>query len=141
MESRKFGDRWFVRIDRGEEVVETLKAFCREHRVRLGTITGIGATDRAVVGLFRTGTRQYLTREFTGDMEITNLTGNVSTLDGHVYIHLHVTLSDPEYKAWGGHLTSAVISGTLEAVVHEAEGSLERAFDEHVGLNLFRFDA
>jgi len=138
MKSRKFGNRWVVRMDRGEEVVESLKAFCREHRIRLGTVTGIGATNRAVIGLFRTTTREYLTREFSGDLEILNLTGNVSTLDGDVYIHLHATLSDPEHRAWGGHLTSAIISGTLEAVVHEMEGSVERGFDEQVGLNLFR---
>jgi len=138
MKSRKFGDRWFVRIDRGEEIVETLKTFCRKRRIRLGTVTGIGATDRAVVGLFRTDTREYVTRELTGDMEITNLAGNISTLEGRAYLHLHVTLSDPEYRAWGGHLTSAIVSGTLEAVVQEVEGSLERVFDEQVGLNLFK---
>jgi uncharacterized protein len=138
MKSRKFGNRWIVRIDRGEEIVSSLRHFCREHQIRLGAVSGIGATNRAVIGLFKTATKEYLTRELTGDMEITNLSGNISSMKGEAYIHLHITLSDVEHNAWGGHLSSAVVSGTLEAVVHEMDGSVEREFDEQVGLNLYK---
>ncbi len=138
MKYRKFGNRWIVRIDKGEEVVDSLKTFCRENSIKLGAVSGIGATNRVVIGLFKTATKEYFTHELTGDLEITNLTGNISTLEGEVYIHLHITLSDSEHKAWGGHLSSAMISGTLEAVVHEMDGSVERAFDEGVGLNLYK---
>jgi len=138
MKSRRFGSRWIVRIDRGEEIVSSLRHFCRENKIRLGAVSGIGATSRAVIGLFKTGTKEYLTRELTGDMEITNLSGNISSMKGDVYTHLHITLSDAEYKAWGGHLSSAVVSSTVEAVVHEMDGSVEREFDEQVGLNLYK---
>ncbi len=138
MKYGKFGDRWIVRIDRGEEIVESLKTFCVETGVRLGAVSGIGATNRVVIGLFKTATKEYCTHEMTGDLEITNLTGNISTMEGEIYIHLHVTLSDHEHRAWGGHLTSAVISGTLEAMVHAMEGTVDREFDEGVGLNLYK---
>jgi uncharacterized protein len=138
MKSRRFGNRWIVRIDRGEEIVSSLRHFCRENQIRLGAVSGIGATNQAVIGSFKTATQEYFTRELTGDMEITNLTGNISSMKGEVYTHLHITLSDAEYKAWGGHLSSAVVSGTLEAVVHEMDGSVEREFDDKVGLNLYK---
>ena len=101
MQYRKSGDRWIVRIDRGEEIVENLKRFCEESGVRSGAVSGIGATNRAVIGLFKTATKEYLSHEMTGDLEITNLTGNISTMDGELYLHLHVTLSDEEHRAWG----------------------------------------
>ncbi len=139
MEFSKFGTNWIVRIDKGEEIVETLKQFCRENGIKLGSVSGIGATDKTTLGLFKTRTKEYLPTEITGDHEITSLAGNVSTMNGETYIHLHITLSDINYKAFGGHLTSAVVSGTCEIVIHEVTGEVDRAFDEDVGLNLYRF--
>ena len=139
MESRRFGNQWIVRIDRGEEVVGTLKRFCTENGIRLGSVSGIGAVGSVRVGLFKTGTKEYLTTELQGDFEITSLTGNISTLAGEVYLHLHITLSDEGYHALGGHLSAAVVSGTCELVVTEIAGEMDREFDPGVGLNLYRF--
>lgn len=138
MKFRRFGNEWIVRIDKGEEIVEELKRFCREKDIRLGSVSGIGATGRTTIGLFKTSTREYLTTELTGDYEITNLTGNISTMNGEVYLHLHITLSDGSYNAFGGHLSSAVVSGTCEITVRRMDGEVDRAFDEEVGLNLYR---
>ena len=139
MESRRFGNQWVVRIDKGEEVVGTLKRFCSENGVRLGSVGGIGAADSIRVGLFRTGTREYVTTDLKGDFEITSLTGNISTMAGQVYLHLHITLSDADYRAFGGHLNTAVVSGTCELVVTEMAGEMDREFDPGVGLNLYKF--
>ncbi len=42
-------------------------------------------------------------------------------------------------NVYGGHLTEAVISGTGELVLTEIEGTVDRKFDEEIGLNLFEF--
>jgi hypothetical protein len=139
MESRKCGMRWVVRIDKGEEVVATLRWFCAEKGIRLGSVSGIGAADRVTLGYFETATKQYHTFERSGDHEITALSGNVTTLNGEVYLHLHVTLSDQDCRAFGGHLSSALISGTCELVIDELEGGVDRQFNNEVGLNLLRF--
>ena len=44
--------------------------------------------------------------------------------------------SNSKYDAYGGHLNSAVISGTGEIVIEEIGGKIEREFNEEVGLNL-----
>jgi len=75
MEYRKFDDKYLVRLDKGEDVVESIKTLCRENKIKLGTVCGIGAVNKAVVGLFETGTKRYHSKELTGDMEITSLTG------------------------------------------------------------------
>lgn len=137
MRFKKCGSRWLVRLDRGEELVETLGRFCSEHRIGAATVSGIGAADRLVLGYFETGTKKYHTFERQGDHEITALTGNVTTtLEGQVYLHLHVTVSDTECRAFGGHLSAARISGTCEVVLDPLEGVIERKFDPGVGLNL-----
>lgn len=138
MEARACGGHWIVRIDKGEEVVETLERFCREKGIRLGTVSGIGATDKATIGCFRTRTREYVRQEVVGDHEITSLTGNISRMKDDVYLHLHVNLADSDTRTFGGHLNSAVVSGTCEVAIQVFEGQVEREFNGEVGLNLMK---
>lgn len=139
MEYKRFGSKFVVRLDKGEEIVASLKALCQENNIKLGMIYGIGATDKAVVGLFDTSVKEYFSRELTGDMEITCLLGNVSEHDGEVYLHLHITLADENQGAYGGHLNSAVISATGEIVIDVLDGEVGRLFDDQIGINLLEF--
>ena len=109
------------------------------NNIRLGSVTGIGAVDRAVIGLFETAKKKYHSREITGDMEITSLVGNISSQDGEVYLHLHITLADSSLRAVGGHLNKAVISATGEIIIDTMEGQVDRKFCAEVGLNLLEF--
>ena len=139
MEAKAAGKHWIIRIDKGEEIVATLERFCRDKGIRLGTVSGIGATNRATIGLFKTRTKEYLRKELVGDHEITNLAGNISRMSDEVYLHLHVNLSDSNYHTFGGHLNSAVVSATCEVAIHVLEGEVGREFSEEIGLNVYRF--
>ncbi len=46
MEYRKFDNRFIVRIDRGEEILQKIKELCEKEDIRTGYATGIGAADR-----------------------------------------------------------------------------------------------
>lgn len=140
MEYRRFGDKYVVRLEKGEEIVKSLQAFCKENDIRLGRVTAIGATNRVTIGLLETKSKKYISKELTGDMEITSLAGNISRMDGDVYLHLHITVCDEENKAYGGHLNSAVISATCEMIIDVIDGDVDRKFDEETGLNLFKFN-
>lgn len=139
MEFKKFDSKYVIRLEKGEEIVESIKKLCEKEDIKLGTISGIGATNRAVIGLFETNTKEYHSKELTGDMEITSLVGNISQMNGEVYLHIHINLANEENKVFGGHLTSAIISATGEIVIDIIEGVVDRKFDEEVGLNLFKF--
>lgn len=139
MEYKRFGNKIVARLDKGEEVISSIKEICQQNEVKLASVTGIGAVNRAVIGLFETGTKKYFSKEYNGDMEITGLVGNISTMDGELYLHLHITLGDPSYNTFGGHLSSAVISATGEVVIDVIEGEVDRKFSDEIGLNLFRF--
>jgi len=128
-----------VRIDKGEELVDGLKTICKKLDIKLGSIIGIGATDKVIVGLMNTKTKKYQSKEFTGDHEIVSLVGNITTMNGEVYLHLHVIICNVEHKALGGHLTSAVISATFEGIIDIIDGQINREYNDAVGLNVFKF--
>ena len=138
MDYKKIGEKVFVRIDSGKEIVETLTQVCKKLDITAGTITGIGATDKAIIGLFDVKTKKYHSKELVGDHEIAPVYGNISTMNNEVYLHLHVNLCNSEHKSFGGHLTSAVVSATFEAVIDIINGKIERAFDATTGLNILK---
>lgn len=139
MEFQKFNNKYVLRMDRGEEIVSILKKFCVENQIKLARVSGIGAVNRAEIGLFKTGSKEYHSKVLRGDHEISSLIGNISTMDGEVYLHLHINLADEEYNIKGGHLGSAVISATGEIIIETIDASVEREYSEEIGLNLFKF--
>jgi predicted DNA-binding protein with PD1-like motif len=140
MDYKKFGSKYFVRINKGEEVMSTLKEFCKEEKIYLAEVTAIGATDKVKLGSFDSKKRDLYIREFKGEFEITSLVGTVTKKQEDIYLHFHINLTDHEFKAFGGHLVSAYISGTCEIVLDIIDQEeIQREFNEEVGLNLFKF--
>ncbi|MBQ8200524.1 MAG: DNA-binding protein [Clostridia bacterium] len=139
MEYRRFGNTVLMRVDRGEEVLAQLKAMAIQENVRLASVRALGAVNDFTVGVFKTREKKYYANRFTGDHEIVSLTGTISTMSGEYYAHLHMSAGDEQGRVFGGHLNEAVVSATCEMVVQIIDGEVDRAFDEDVGLNLFRF--
>ena len=139
MEFRRFNDAYVVRMDRGEEVMETLTALCEQEGIRLASVEAIGAVDRAVVGLYDVCEKVYHKKEFTEPMELTSLLGTVTEKDGKPYLHLHATFCDANMQAHGGHVNALHISATCEMVLRLLPGQVGRRLDEVTGLNLFDF--
>ena len=140
MDYRKFDDTYVIRMDRGEEIVAALTDFCLKEGVDLGSVQALGASDRAVVGLYDVGTREYHKRTFEEPMEITSLVGSISTKGGEPYLHLHINLCREDMSVVGGHLNECRISATCEMIIRKINGRVERKLDEDVtGLNLYEF--
>ena len=136
MRSKKFGNKWVVRIDKGEEIVETIKLICKKNKIKLGTVNGIGGIEKVIVGAFKAKTKEYFSQELIGDYEIASLIGNISTMKGETYLHLHITITDSKNNAFGGHLNSAMISTTGEFIIEEIKGNIGRKYNDEVKLNL-----
>lgn len=139
MEYRKFKDKYIIRLEKGEEIIKSLTELCEKEDIKLGRVTGIGATNKAKIGLFDVENKEYHSTELKGDMEITNLSGNITRKGEEVYLHLHITLCDENNRALGGHLNFAFISATCELIVDVIEGYVDREFNEEVGLNILKF--
>lgn len=139
MDYRKFGNKIIARIDRGEEIVASLKTICQSEGVKLASVSAIGAVNNFTVGVFSPQNKTYKSNHFTGDFEIVSLLGTVTTKDGQFYAHLHMSAGDGEGKVFGGHLNEAFVSATCEMVIDIADGAVGRAYSEEIGLNLFEF--
>ena len=136
MHYKRFGNKVIVRVDKGEEIVKTLKQVCKDMDIKLGTVIGIGATDRATIGLYDVKAKEYRSKELIGDYEIAPICGNISRLGDEVYLHLHANLCNAEHKSFGGHLNSATVSATFEAVIEIIDGEINRVVNKKIGLNL-----
>lgn len=133
-------NRYIVSLDNHMELMAGITSFCRFRGIRCGQVSGIGAVSEATFRMYDPATKQYVDKTFTEQMEITNLTGNISEKDGKPYLHVHITASRRDYTCVGGHLLDAKISGACELTV-DSYPSLKpgRRADEETGLNLYRF--
>lgn len=131
-----FDDTYVLRIEKGEEIIESIKKLCEEEKITLAEITGIGAADLIEIGLFNVNTKEYRTQIIEGMFEITSLVGNITTKENETYLHLHINFSDASNQVKGGHLVKAKISATGEIFIRKVNGKIGRVFDEEIGLNL-----
>lgn len=140
MEYKKFDNYYRIRIDRGEEIISSIRSFAQRENVLHAEVSGLGAVGHVIVGLYDTAAKKYIANTFSGDMEIISLTGSITEKDSEVYLHLHIGLSDVTGAVRGGHLTEAVVSGTCELFVSILPGNTGRKFDADIGLNLIDFE-
>ena len=139
METKRTANCLVIRLDPGEELINSLLTACQEHDIHCAQITGIGAAKKITCGVFDPKTREYRSEKFKGIFEITSLNGTITTMDGGLYPHIHVTFADEKYKVRGGHLNKCVISATAEIVLMILDLEIDRQASQEVGLNLFRF--
>ena len=133
-------NRYIVSLDNHMELMAGITSFCRFRGILCGQVSGIGAVSEATFRMYDPATKQYVDKTFTEQMEITNLTGNISEKDGDVYLHVHATCSRADYSCVGGHLLSARINGACELLIGNfGDTEAGRKFDEETGLNLYDF--
>ena len=139
MEFKKFDSTFVLRLNRGEEIIQTIIDFCEKEKVFLGEISGIGSASSVEIGSYDVVKKEYFNKTITETLEITALTGNITTMNDKPYIHCHITVGDTDFRAFAGHLKSGIVSGTCEIIIKEVNGKVERKKSEEIGLNLFEF--
>jgi hypothetical protein len=140
MEFRRIGDRYIVRLDVGEEINMTLKKFCDDQGITSGKVMGIGVMRQARISYFDIEMLDYIHKDISDYVEVTSLMGNISIMDGEVFPHLHVTISDVNFNVLGGHLSSGVIGVTGEIIIDTFEGRIERKLYQETGFRLLALE-
>ena len=51
MNYRRFGDKYVVRLEKGEELVESIKELAKKEDIMLGRVSGMGAVNRVEVSI------------------------------------------------------------------------------------------
>lgn len=130
-------DTTFVfRFLKGENIIESLKKFFKEHPMYKGaSVKGIGAVSYVKLGYFNG--IEYEQKEYKEDLEILNLLGNVSyNLENELIVHMHGIFGNNECICVGGHVFEATVSVTCEMIVTILKPGLNRSLDDKTGLQL-----
>lgn len=136
---KQIGNKYIISVSTGEEIVKALNLFCEERKIKSGNITGLGAINEVTLRFFNPETKKYIDKTFREQMEISNLTGNISTMNGKPYLHIHITVGRADYSSRAGHLLSAVLNGAGEFVVEDFGEDIERTYNPTLGLNCYNF--
>jgi len=136
MNSKKIGKTYFIKLERGEKIIDSIKDFCAKNKIRLGYFSGIGALDKVELAHYTVENKKYTSKIFKEPLEITNLIGNITTMDDEVYLHCHITLGNEKMKSIAGHLVEGKISATCEIVLVSLDDKISRKHDDFIGLNL-----
>ncbi|MEK7601269.1 MAG: PPC domain-containing DNA-binding protein [Patescibacteria group bacterium] len=134
-------------LARGENVIETLTAFCAENKIIAGVFQGIGAVERVKIGYYDLGKKEYFFRDLSacnaqadeaGVFEVASMQGNVALVDGKPFIHAHAVLSrcDATCECIGAHIKEAFVAVTLEIYLTPLDVVVSRKLDEAIGLKL-----
>lgn len=119
MKYRKFGDCYYLRLDRGDELMSAILDMCSQEGVRAATFSGIGGCSDAEIQVFYPERGAFETEHIEGLLELVNVTGNViSDNAGQLRSHAHALFAyrddaDAQQIA-AGHLKATTIRYTAE---------------------------
>jgi len=136
MPGKKVDNTYILRIDKGQEIIPTIKEFCEQNNITAGIISGLGVASDIKLVCFNGKTKSPETKVFDGDYEITSLLGNISYLDNDMSIHLHINLVDNEFSAFGGHLVGGKIGLTGEFFIQALNTRIDRIKCDETGINI-----
>ena len=139
MEYRRFDNKIIARIDKGEEILDSIKVIALKEKIKLASVRALGATNDFTVGVYNIDEKKYYSNTFNGNYEIVSLTGTINTMNDEFYTHIHMSCGNDKGEVFGGHLNRAVVSATCEMVIDIIDGIVDRYYDEEIGLNLFKF--
>jgi len=127
------------KLAHGVDLLEEITKICVEQDICLGSVEALGAVKKARLGYYNQQDQEYCFFDLNQALEITNLTGNISIKDGAPVVHAHVTFSDKDGHAYGGHLAPGTIVFACEVAIHVLDGpEFERGLDQETGLPLWK---
>ena len=157
MEYKKIGETYYVRMDRGDEIIGNILEICRKESIPSAIFSGIGGCSSAELQVFIPETGSFETEQLEEMLELVSLNGNVvSGDDGQLYHHTHALFSfkggnrdvdnivgghqDGQHGMAGGHLKSTTVLYTAEIELRPTiGGSIGRKFDPETGTGFWNF--
>jgi predicted DNA-binding protein with PD1-like motif len=132
------------RLERGEEVVATLRELARFEKIDAGFVRGQGAVEGAEVARYDAAARAYLPAGgISGTAELVSLEGNVSLEAGAPALRLWAVLAAGRAGGPGCELAAGLLLRARAVYLEFAidvldDGDLERRDDAATGLRLWR---
>lgn len=144
MEYRKYGDTFYIRMDRGDEIIEKILMVCKEEGIHSCTFNGIGGCGKAEIQTFIPETGTFEMRRLEGMLELVSLNGNVITDEnGDYYHHTHAVFAykvGEDHRVAAGHMKSIIVSYTAEIELRPVvDGEIKRKYDSETGTGFWSF--
>ena len=136
MRVKKFGGYYIIRLEKDEEIISAITTAVKQFRIRGAFFFGLGVGRDLVLGYYDPHRKKYIKKIFQGEYEFTNLSGNIAYSDKDCIVHCHVTITDRDFSAFGGHLFQGTVPATCEIVILPLPRSLKRSHDAPTGLKL-----
>jgi len=136
MQFKKYKGYYVIKLKKDDEIVDRLTNFAKKTEIKGAFLYGLGVGENLTLGYFDAHKKSYIKKQFKGEYEFTSFLGNISYFEKQPVIHIHVTITDKKFNAYGGHLFSGYVPATLEIVVLPLGRVLERKRDIQTGLNL-----
>lgn len=131
------GERTYaVVLDKGDEFISSMEQFAREYNLKGSHFTAIGACQDVVLGYFDREIQGYKRIPIQEQVEVLSLVGNIAISHREPKLHAHVVVGKSDGTAHGGHVLEAHAWPTLEVIVDEEPGHLQRHTDEETQLAL-----
>ena len=144
MEYRKYHETYYIRMDKGDEIIGSLLEFCRKEKILSAVYSGIGGCAEAEIQVFDPASGTFQTRELTGMLEMISLNGNIIADDeDNLYHHTHALFlfnHDGVHETAGGHMKSVTVRYTVEIELRPVlDGVIRREYDPETGTGFWRF--
>ena len=145
MDYKKFNETYYVRMDKGDEIISLLLEMCRKEQIASAIYTGIGGCSEAQIQTFDPETGTFETRTLTGMLELVSFTGNIISDDtGELCHHTHALFTfddDGTHGTAGGHLKSVTVLYTAEIELRPVVGGvIRKQFDPETGTGFWSFE-
>jgi len=146
MEYRKFGETYYIRLDRGDEIVSSILGICKAEHIESAIYSGIGGCSEAQIQTFCPETKEFETRVFAGMLELVSLMGNVISDDeGELCQHAHACFAykdGDEHLVAAGHIKSITVLYTAEIELRPiVGGAIGKQYDPETGTGFWKFKA
>lgn len=133
------GNFYMGRCAHGSDLLDELTAYCEKENITCGKLEAIGAVQKARFGYYDQNNREYRYTEINSHMEILTCIGNISLNEDKAMVHAHITLSDDNGNACGGHLAQGTVVFAAEFTIQAFDNTTHiRDYDETTGLRLWK---
>ena len=144
MDYRNFNQTFYIRLDRGDEIISSLLDVCRKEHIQSAVFSGIGGCDHAEIQTYIAETESFETQDLSGMLELISLNGNIISDDGgKLYHHTHALFTykeNGEHKVAGGHMKSVTVLYTAEIELRPViGGTIRRKSDPETGTGFWKF--
>lgn len=119
MQQSRSGQIHILRLDDGEDIIESILKSARDSRSTMLICAGLGMITDFELGYFEKG--EYVSKSYPEPHELLSIQGVISGYGEH-RVHIHVSVADREHRMFGGHLLRGKVWTSNEIGILRLDG-------------------